>query len=159
MTGVQLRLRADRPPQSFPRFLSAVAVTAPLGPDFSRPASRPRSRRGRARPLSLHGRSPDPLRSSVPPVRGVAHADLQGPSRRRFVERLFISFIKSSSCPPKEPRTAALDSGVFCRDDLQFNLAAAAPWREPACCRLMSHQPLKCRAASASACTFISRLW
>lgn len=45
-------------------------------------------------------------------IRGVAGADLQGPRRRLFVKLLFISFIKSSSCPPKEPRTVALDSHI-----------------------------------------------
>lgn len=34
------------------------------------------------------------------------------PRRRLFVKLLFISFIKSSSCPPKEPRTVALDSHI-----------------------------------------------
>lgn len=42
------------------------------------------------------------------PIHGVARADLQGPTRRLFVKLLFISFIKSSSCPPKSPELLPL---------------------------------------------------
>lgn len=65
-------------PQSFPGFLSALKVTGPLGPDLGRDPT-PAKRLWAPCPLSSNGRSPDPPRSSVPPIRGVAHADPRGP--------------------------------------------------------------------------------
>lgn len=45
-------------------------------------------------------------------IRRVTEANLQGSRQGLFVKLLFISFIKSSSSPIKEPRTVALDSHI-----------------------------------------------
>lgn len=54
----------------------------------------------------------DPWLSFIPLIHRVAEANLQGTRQRLFVKLLFISFIKSSSSPIKEPRTVALDSHI-----------------------------------------------
>lgn len=70
------------------------------------------------RPISLHiifsclQRNRDSWLSFIPLIRRVAEANLQGTRQRLFVKLLFISFIKSSSSPIKEPRTVALDSHI-----------------------------------------------
>lgn len=45
-------------------------------------------------------------------IQSITEANLQGTRQRLFVKLLFISFIKSSSSPIKEPRTVALDSHI-----------------------------------------------
>lgn len=45
-------------------------------------------------------------------IRRVTEVNLKGTVQRLFVKLLFISLIKSSSSPIKEPRTVALDSLV-----------------------------------------------
>lgn len=84
------------------RLLSAVLSGRPR--QMSQQSSSPC-----APPQSLPGNS---RRAFILAIRGVSRAHLQGPRRRLFVKLLFISFIKSSSCPPKEPRTVALDSPI-----------------------------------------------
>lgn len=69
-------------------------------------------------PISLHiifsclQRNRDSWLSFILLIHGVAEANLQGTRQRLFVKLLFISFIKSSSSPIKEPRTVALDSHI-----------------------------------------------
>lgn len=69
-------------------------------------------------PISLHiifsclQRNRDSWLSFILLIHGVAEANLQGTRQRLFVKLLFISFIKSSSSPIKEPRIVALDSHI-----------------------------------------------
>lgn len=99
---------------SSPCFLPALPIRRRVPSYFRRPVWPTSSNvttilLPRAPPQSLPGNS---RRAFILAIRGVSRAHLQGPRRRLFVKLLFISFIKSSSCPPKEPRTVALDSPI-----------------------------------------------
>lgn len=95
--------RQSQPPSTPPSTASALVPTSlrPLQNIFL--------------PISLHiifsclQRNRDSWLSFIPLIHGVAGANLQGTRQRLFVKLLFISFIKSSSSPIKEPRTVALD--------------------------------------------------
>lgn len=98
--------------------LISPTITATLAPHFITGPYIPESLPNIFLPISLHiifsclQRNWDSWLSFIPLIHRVAEANLQGTRQRLFVKLLFISFIKSSSSPIKEPRTVALDSHI-----------------------------------------------